>query len=79
MNKDEQRKRIGRRIANLRKTFKWTDEAGINRTGMTQTEFGERCGIAQGHIARIEGGKYSIGFDVLQSVADALGKNVDIV
>ena len=79
MNKDEQRKRIGRRIADLRKTFKWTDDAGINRTGMTQKEFGERCGIAQGHIARIEGGKYSIGFDVLQSVAEALGKNVDIV
>ena len=79
MNNEIERKRIGQRISALRKAIKWKDEAGINRTGMTQAELGERCGIRQNHIARIERGYYSAGFDQLQTIAEALGGNVDII
>lgn len=79
MNKDEQRQRIGQRIAVLRKTIEWTDEQGIRRKGMTQTELGERCGLKQASIARIENGYFSAGFDQLQAIAEGLEKNIDIV
>lgn len=79
MNREEQRKRIGKRIAALRKTIEWTDAAGIHRTGMTQGELAERCGLAQSHIARIERGYYSAGFDQLQTIAEALGHRIDLV
>jgi transcriptional regulator with XRE-family HTH domain len=79
MNRDEQRKRMGQRIAALRKTIEWTDEQGIRRNGMTQTELGERCGLKQASIARIENGYFSAGFDQLQAIAEGLGKNIDIV
>ena len=49
------------------------------RMGMTQTELAERCGIAQSNVARIEGGKYSPGLDLLETIAEAMGKKVDIV
>ena len=79
MNREEERKRIGQRIAAVRKSVEWTDEQGIKRKGMTQGELAERCGLAQSHIARIEAGRYSVGFDTLQQVADGLGMNIDIV
>ena len=79
MTRDEERKRIGRRIAEIRKSVEWTDGQGIKRNGMTQGELAERCGLAQSHIARIEAGKYSVGFDTLQQIAEALGGVIDIV
>ena len=79
MNKDEQRKRIGQRIVAARKSVEWTDGQGINRTGMTQGELAELCGLSQSHIARIERGYYSAGYDQLQAIAEALGKNIDSV
>ena len=79
MNRDEQRKRIGQRIAIIRKGIEWTDDQGAKRTGMTQTELGERCGLKQASIARIENGYFSAGFDQLQAIAEGLGKNIDIV
>ncbi len=78
MDRDEERKRIGQRIAEVRKGIKWTDGQGIHRTGMTQGELAERCGLAQSHIARIEAGRYSVGFDTLQQIAEAMGRTVDI-
>ena len=78
MNRDDERKRIGQRVAAIRKRTEWTDN-GIKRTGMTQGELAERCGLAQSHIARIEGGRYSVGFDTLQQIAEALGCTVDFV
>lgn len=68
MNRDEERKRIGQRIAAIRKS-----------ASMTQGELAERCGLAQSHIARIEAGRYSVGFDTLQQIAEALGCTVDFV
>lgn len=79
MNRDEERKRIGRRIAEIRKSVEWTDGQGIKRKGMTQGELAERCGVAQSHIARIEAGRYSVGFDTLQQIAEAMGCRMDLV
>ena len=64
----EERKRIGQRIAELRK-----------EQGMTQTQLAERCGLQQAHIARIETGRYSVGLDTLTQIATALGMRVDFV
>lgn len=63
-----QRQRIGARIAQLRREQQ-----------LTQRELGERCGLADTHIARIEKGRYSVGFDTLQAIAEGLNKIVDIV
>lgn len=78
MNREVERKRIGRRIAELRK-MEWTDENGIRRNGMTQGDLAKMCGLNQSHIARIEAGRYSVGFDTLQQIAEAFGGNIDIL
>lgn len=69
MNKNEQeRQRIGQRIADLRK-----------RQGMTQTELAERAGLQAPHIARIEKGRYSVGLDTLAAIAHGLGCTIEII
>ena len=77
--RDEERKRIGQRIAQLRSGIEWVDDNGIKRKGMTQTELASRCGLSQVHITRVERGAYSVRFDNLQAIADALCGRVDIV
>lgn len=72
-----QRERIGQRITDLRKTYEWTDN--VKHIGLTQAQLAERCGLSQAHIARIEGGYYSVGFDKLQAIAEALDKNIDFI
>lgn len=79
MNRDKERKRIGRRIAEIRKSVEWADGQSIKRNGMTQGELAERCGLAQSHIARIEAGRYSVGLDTLQQIAEALECEIDLV
>lgn len=64
----EERQRIGQRIADLRK-----------EKGLTQQDIADRTGIQRNHISRIEAGKYSVGFDTLQSIAEALGGRIDII
>lgn len=76
---EQERVRIGQRIADLRKTIEWIDELGIHRTGMTQRQLGARCGLQNSHIARIEQGRYSVGFDTLQAIAEAMGGTIDII
>lgn len=66
MNKEEERKRIGQRIAAIR-----------NEVGFTQRQLAERCGLQQCHIARIEAGKYSVGLDTLAAIAETLGRKID--
>ena len=68
IKKEEERVRIGLRIAELRK-----------QQHLTQKELGERCGLQDSHIARIEKGRYSVGLDTLQRIADALGRKIDFV
>lgn len=65
---DQERKRIGRRIAELRK-----------EQNLTQAQLADRCGIQQAHIARIETGRYSVGLDTLAQIATALGMTIDFV
>lgn len=65
---NETRERIGQRIAQLRK-----------EQGMTQAELAERTGIQRAHITRIEAGRYSVGIDLLDKIAVALGMEVDFV
>ena len=68
MEKETERLRIGRRIAEIR-----------NEVGFTQRQLAERCGLQQCHIARIETGRYSVGLDTLAAIAEALGKTVDFI
>ena len=65
---EEERQRIGQRIADLRKT-----------KGMTQQGLADIVGMQRNHISRIEAGKYSVGFDTLQAIAEALGGTIDII
>ena len=65
---NDTRERIGQRIAKLRK-----------EQGMTQAELAERTGIQRAHITRIEAGRYSVGIDLLDKIAVALGMEVDFV
>ena len=60
--------RIGRRIEDLRK-----------QAGLSQRDLAERCGIAQSTVYRIEAGKFSPRLDLLENIANALGKIVDLV
>lgn len=76
---EQERQRIGQRIAGIRKEIEWTDATGIRRTGMTQTELAERTGLQRSHIVRLEQGRYGATIDVLSSIADVLGKRVDFV
>ncbi len=66
-NKQE-RERIGQRIAEIRREH-----------GITQLELAERTGIRREHVCRIEQGRYSVGFDALQTIAEALGKRIDFI
>ena len=65
---EEQRQRIGQRIAELRTS-----------QGMTQQDVADKTGLLRQHISRIEAGKYSVGFDTLQLIAEQFDMKVDIV
>ena len=65
---NEERQRIGQRIADLRKQHQMTQQDLANKTGMQRN-----------HISRIESGKYSVGFDTLQLIAEQFDMKVDIV
>ncbi|EEF91977.1 helix-turn-helix domain-containing protein [Bacteroides cellulosilyticus] len=62
------RERIGKRIAEIRKS-----------KGLSQAKLAELTDIAPGNIARIETGRYSTGIDLLSKIADALGYKLDFI
>ena len=76
---EQERVRIGQRIAELRKAVEWTDEMGIRRKGMTQQQLADRCDIRQSNLARIEGGKYATTIDTLSSIGNVLGYSVEFI
>ena len=76
---EQERVRIGQRIAELRKAVEWTDEMGIRRKGMTQQQLADRCEIRQSNLARIEGGKYATTIDTLSSIGNVLGYKVEFI
>jgi transcriptional regulator with XRE-family HTH domain len=68
MNKEQQRQRIGTDIAELRK-----------QRGMTQQQVADIAQMQRNHISRIEAGRYNVGFDTLQTIAEALDADIRIV
>ena len=68
MNRDEERLRIGTELAERRKQM-----------GKTQADLTDATGVQRNHISRIEQGRYSVGFDTLQAIADALDADIRIV
>lgn len=65
MTKEESQQWIGEQLATLRK-----------KKGVTQTELSEKCGLAQGHLARIEAGRYNVGFHTVRLIANSLGYEI---
>ena len=65
---ENERIRIGQRIAEIRK-----------EKGFSQGDLAEVTGLKQNAISRIEQGKFNIGFDTLQKIAEAFGKKVDLI
>lgn len=63
-----ERERIGKRIADIRK-----------ETGISQAKLAEMSGLDQGHIARIELGKYNVGIDTLSKIAEVFNKKIEII
>ena len=68
MNKEQERKRIGGKIADLRKA-----------RGMTQQQLADMAGLAQQNLARVETGRYSSRLDTLAAIADALWCQIDFI
>lgn len=46
------------------------------QTGMSQVEFGERCGFYQTYLSRIETGKANPSLNAIEVIATALGLTV---
>lgn len=63
---EEERLRIGQRIAELRKA-----------QGMTQQELADAAGLQRSHIVRLEQGRYGATIDVLSAIANAMGYSID--
>lgn len=63
---EEERVRIGQRIAELRKA-----------KGLTQQELAEAAGLQRPHVVRLEQGRYGATIDVLSAIAGAMGYSID--
>lgn len=61
------RSAIGKRLKSLR----------LQRD-MTQQELATAAGITKANVCRVEEGKYSVGIDVLDKIADALGVSLEL-
>lgn len=66
--KQATRDRIGQRIAQLRE-----------QAGLTQEQLAGMAGLKPSNVARIEAGCYAAPIEVVQAIAEALGKTVDII
>lgn len=64
----DERLRIGKVISSIRES-----------KGLTQEELSELTGFTKGTIIRIELGKFGVPIDVLATIAEALGKRVELV
>jgi len=67
-DRSEERERIGARIRQLR------EDKGIEAKHLALM-----ANIDAANLSRIEQGKYSVGFDILTKIANALGVKVDLV
>ena len=70
--KDEKRKearlRMGSYIATIREQWH-----------LTQAQVAERAGITVSNLVRIEQGRYNVGIDELQAIANVFGMDVELV
>lgn len=48
-------------------------------SGLTQSQVADAIGLPRSSVARVESGVFSTGFDLLQSIADALDADIEIV
>ncbi len=67
-NRSSERERIGTKIRQLRES-----------KGMEAKQLAVLANIDAANLSRIEKGKYSVGFDILTKIADALGVKVDLI
>lgn len=65
---ENERERIGRRIAETRK-----------EKGLSQMQLSELTGITSKNIANIEAGKYNTEIDTLAKIAKALNCKIDFI
>ena len=65
---DEERTRIGNIIQVLRV-----------QQGLTVEELGQKAGVSSSLLERVEFGKFNVRLDVLSSIAEALGYEVNFV
>ena len=65
---EQERQRIGQELADLRRL-----------RGKSQQDVAEQATLIRAHISRIEQGRYSVGFDTLQAIADALNADIKVV
>ena len=65
---ENERKRIGEKIAEIRK-----------QKGLSQSDLAVLTNMQQGNIARIEKGQYSTGTDILSKIAFSLDVTVDFL
>ena len=63
-----ERQRIGIRVAEDRR-----------KRVLTQQQLADMTGMKQANIARIEAGRYSVRFDTLQAIAEAMDMKVDLI
>lgn len=68
MEISDNRKRIGNKIAQLRK-----------EAGLSQEKLAEMAGIDRTNVSKMENGRYNISIDLLSKVAYALNTDIDLV
>lgn len=64
----DNKKRIGKRIAELRK-----------EKGISQNKLAQLTGIDSGNIGKIELGKFNPGLETLCKIGEALGRQIDFI
>lgn len=68
MTKEEVQREIGQMLADFRR-----------EKGLSQREISEMTGLTRNHIARIEVGRYNVGYYHIYVIAKALGKKIKFV
>ena len=66
--KEENRKKIGSQILDIRTEQGWTQE-----------QLGEMCGVKAATIDKIEQGRFNVSLDVIGKVCDVLGVQMVLV
>lgn len=67
MDKEESRQILGAKIKEIRES-----------KGISKYEVSKKSGVVISNLTRIEAGKYSVGFDILQRIAEALGCKIEL-